>query len=151
MAHLIDKEKIKVTDLMIGDWIIFHDSSNVSIKCTVRSIDKDSNLIVEWMDDGDVYSELTHDISPVPLTPEILEKNGFKPYIPEGHLETVYACQDVSKAVADELYALWPHQDGSFYLLLRVDGKDMVRMDVHYIHQLQHALRLCEIEKEIEL
>ena len=90
-------------------------------------------------------------LEPIPLTPEILEKNGWKPYIPENHLETVYACQDISKAVADKLYALWPYQDGSFYLLLRVDGKDMVRMDVHYIHQLQHALGLCGIEKEIVL
>ena len=90
-------------------------------------------------------------LEPIPLTPEILEKNGFKPYIPENHLETVYACQDVSKSVANELYALWPYQDGSFYLLLRVDGKDMVRMNVHYVHQLQHALRLCGINHEIIL
>ncbi len=124
---------MKATDLMIGDWVV--GCSGEPFKIGI--IDPD---FLHW-----------NEIQPIPLTQEILEKNGFKPYIPENHLETVYACQDISKAVADELYALWPYCDGSFYLLLRVDGKDMVRMDVHYVHQLQHALRLCGIEKEIDL
>lgn len=134
--------ELSCRDLMVGDW--------VRIKITQH------NTTVTNIDANSVYTEAAFpirydEIEPIPLTSEILEKNGFKPYIPEGHLETVYACQDISKAVANELYALWPHQDGSFYLLLRVDGKDVVRMDVHYIHKLQHALKLCEIKKTIEL
>lgn len=124
---------MKANELMIGDWVIA--GSGEPFKIGI--IDPD---FLYW-----------NEIQPIPLTIEILKKNGFKPYIPENHLETVYACQDISKAVAGELYALWPYRDGSFYLLLRVDGKDMVRMDVHYVHQLQHALRLCGIEKEIIL
>lgn len=124
---------MKANELMIGDW--------VSYRGIVNKVAPADFCQKKWIEE----------IKPIPITAEILEKNGFKPYIPENHLETVYACQDVSKAVADELYALWPYRDGSFYLLLRVDGKDMVRMDVHYIHQLQHALRLCGIEKEIKL
>lgn len=145
--------ELSAKDLMVGDWVSVIIEGE-TYQGRVSRIEGDTeNICVSlynapygW-EDGDAFD----DISPIPLTPEILEKNGFKPYIPENHLETVYACQDVSKAVADELYALWPYQDGSFYLLLRVDGKDMVRMDVHYIHQLQHALRLCGIDKTIKL
>ena len=140
---------MKATDVMVGNWVCL---------LSIMSDDKYPVQVLEIQDDcikyyigGKKMMVRFKYIEPIPLTPEILEKNGFKSYIPEGHLETVYACQDISKAVADELYALWPYQDGSFYLLLRVDGKDMVRMDVHYIHQLQHALRLCGIEKEIVL
>jgi len=133
---------MKAEELMIGDWVYnTHNQQNERVQ------EIGSGLVM--LDYNDLYEY--DEIEPIPLTLEILEKNGFKPYILEGHLETVYACQDVSKAVSDELYALWPYQDGSFYLLLRVDGKDMVRMDVHYIHQLQQALRLCGIEKEIDL
>lgn len=145
---------IQVEDLMIGDWIyVAHQHSNM---------DGDYDLIFEaeiltlkhfkfWADNHWDKLDFEEFLKPIPLTAEILEKNGFKSYIPENHLETVYACQDVSKAVANELYALWPYQDGSFYLLLRVDGKDMVRMNIHYVHQLQHTLKLCGIEKEIKL
>ena len=154
---------MKANELMIGDWVHVEahrgfNAQNVKVE-TIPDNDGDNKYghhyghISTWLDGGDNDFrdvEVKH-LQPIPLTPEILEKNGFKPYIPEGHLETVYACQDVSKAVADELYALWPYRDGSFYLLLRVDGKDMVRMDVHYIHQLQQALRLCGITREIIL
>ena len=138
---------MKSSELMIGDWVMQDDNLQQSKVCQITGIY--NNAVVDVT--GEKIPLHESHIKPILLTPEILEKNGFKPYIPEGHLETVYACQDVSKAVADELYALWPHQDGSFYLLLRVDGKDMVRMDVHYIHQLQHALRLCGITREIIL
>ena len=148
--------------LMIGDLVVGCIETDIvgeatyKILCKVTDINHYGDVRCEALEpfpdeldwqDGDDFSW----IEPIPLTPEILEKNGFKTHIPENHLETVYACQDVSNAVADELYALWPYQDGSFYLLLRVNGKDMVRIDVHYIHQLQHALRLCGIDKNIEL
>lgn len=145
---------MKAEELMIGDWVKLKDAQLGYIKFNGPTVK------IEYIVPPNVYVRnykgLLEDVKdeyllPIPLTPEILEKNGWKPYIPENHLETVYTCQDISKAVADELYALWPYQDGSFYLLLRVDGKDMVRKDVHYVHQLQHALRLCEIKKEIEL
>ena len=126
-------------NLMVGDWVKFKGSD------LYHQVKVVSNKSIKF-DNQKWFAKSS--VEPIPLTPEILEKNGFKPYIPENHLETVYACQDVSKAVADELYALWPYQDGSFYLLLRVDGKDMVRIDVRYVHQLQHALRLCGIKKE---
>ena len=132
---------MEANELMVGDFL--QRTYNHKI-VRVHEI-KQSCIYTE--DNGYEYSE----VESISLTPEILEKNGFKPQIPQNHIETVYACQDVSKAVAAELYALWSYRDGSFYLLLRVDGKDMVRMDVHYIHQLQHALRLCGIKKEIIL
>ena len=149
---------MKVSEIQIGDWVMVNDIEHTHPLQAAELFMKSGTLYATLYWDGmpeDAMPEtLTADIDkvlPIPLTPEILEKNGFNEYIPENHLETVYACQDVSKAVADELYALWPYQDGSFYLLLRVNGKDMVRIDIHYIHQLQHALRLCGIEKEIIL
>lgn len=131
----MNAKELKLKDVMCGDWVDVRNNASPN----TPHIEKITPS--HFLRDEHWYG--------VELASEILEKNGFKPYIPENHLETVYACQDVSKAVADGLYALWPYQDGSFYLLLRVDGKDMVRMNVYYVHELQHALRLCGIEKEI--
>ena len=141
---------MRANELMIGDWV--YSAFTISeLPCKITCLKNHEGEYTSIETTNVIGVTDIASLSPIPLTTEILEKNGFKPYIPENHLETVYACQDVSKAVADELYALWPYRDGSFYLLLRVDGKDMVRMGVHYIHQLQHALRLCGISKLIEL
>ena len=134
---IMKADELKLEDVMCGDWVDVRNDASPNTPHLERITPS------HFLRDEHWYG--------VELASEILEKNGFKPYIPENHLETIYACQDISKAVADELYALWPCRDDSFYLLLRVGGKDMVRMNVRYVHQLQHALRLAGIEKEIAL
>lgn len=83
-------------------------------------------------------------IEPIPLTPEILLKNGFvrsekssrKPY-------QIRNCSTYISIVSGRLNAR----------LIKGNGKPMnaVQVDCRYVHELQHALRLCGIEKEIEL
>lgn len=141
---------MEITELMVGDIVQYLDGKKL-ITVVVVKVDGSGNVVRLKQKNGHKFNTTIDFLRPMPLTPDILEKNGFKEYIPENHLETVYACQDVSKAVANELYALWPYQDGSFYLLLRVDGKDMVRMNIHYVHQLQHAFSLCETDITISL
>lgn len=73
----------------------------------------------------DVYGE---DINPIPLTPEILEKNGWFPL--------------------DEY-----RYEGDIAL---AKGRDYFRLKntticINSVHELQHALRLCGINKEVEL
>lgn len=89
-------------------------------------------------------------LEPIPITAEILERNGFEKHsfcnINGQHQWTWWS--DKSTSVS-----LW-------YRELNDDPKDgmMVKIDsplayicirVDYLHQLQHTLRLCEIEKEI--
>lgn len=80
--------------------------------------------------------ELKYDnIFPIPLTPEILEKNGF-----------------VGKEFYSELIV------GDFRILCDVHNvcvyhNEHVDLDIpiEYLHELQHAMRICGISKEIEL
>ena len=69
-------------------------------------------------------------LEPIPLTPEILEKNRF---IQENES--------------------WWYKD--FRIVLdNSKGESLIcgrQVKFTYVHQLQHALRLCGIEKEIEL
>lgn len=94
-------------------------------------------------------------VEPIPITPEILEKNGFVCTQKADEMETAYEC--------------WSFHDG---LLSIVFEPDVVMLEVHnggengdavrtmtyytdndimYLHELQHALILCKIEKKIEL
>ena len=74
--------------------------------------------------------EDSHDyyFEPILLTPEISEKNF---------------------PTAEEL-AWWPVEDG-LHCELRNTEDIMVSGVFRFVHELQHAIRLCGIEKEIEL
>ena len=74
------------------------------------------------------------DIRPIPLTPEILEKNGFSNNYAEDDLS--YAKDFGGDVIAVHIYG-------------KYGTMDEVRFD--YVHQLQHVLRFCGIEKTIEL
>lgn len=87
-------------------------------------------------------------IKPIPITPEILEKNGFK--------GEMYAFLDISPNLYLEYY-YHEHRLREWWTGIdewnnHAEVKEIVfKCQCHYIHELQHALRLCGIEKEIEL
>ena len=131
---------------MVGDW--------VRIKITQH------NTTVTNIDANSVYTEAAFpirydEIEPIPLTPEILEKNGFVCTQKADEMETAYEC--------------WSFHDGLLSIVFEPDvvmlevynggeNGDAVRTityytdnDIMYLHELQHALILCKIEKKIEL
>jgi len=124
---------MKANELMIGDYVYNHRNW----ECPIVEIHKNSAVVI-----AKHYGEeefLLSDLRPIPLVPEILEKNGFKKY--------------------NELYRL----DIAEGVFVNVDFKSKEPfVSVHntcyratpicwYLHQLQHALKLCGIEKTIEL
>ena len=117
--------KLQTKDLVIGDWVKVK-SAQKQVK--VKEI-KQSCIYTE--DNGYEYNE----IGPIPLTPELLEKNGFR-------------YNDTPFVQAWEQYGLSIY--GSYGKYLINCGQD-VDMDVSYVHQLQRALRLCGIDKQIVL
>ena len=72
---------------------------------------------------------------PIPLTPEILEKNGFTLEHYSGDVMTGY---------------WWTRNDFVIHSSMN-DAIGKNNFEYEYVHQLQHALRLCEIERTIEL
>ena len=91
---------------------------------------------------GRVYDTMTNDISlkrcePIPLSPEILEKNGFVPY------------EEDEESFHDENCVFLKQSLGGYGVC--IDKNRTISGLFHYVHELQHALRLCGIEKEIVL
>ena len=139
---------MKKEDLMIDDWVFSSCAGrNVQIieitnDCAISSknlrITSDENIIIEPYDN----------ISPIQLTSEILEKNGFKE---DSETNGIYWRPDCRKfCIVKEL--------DTWYFAFRVLGKTVDKSSGHicisecnYVHKLQHILKDLEIEKEVVL
>ena len=123
-----------VKEIRIGDYVNYRGQI---IKVT-SLYDKGGSNEVGWSDKESVWVNADN-VEPIPLTPEILEKNGFSKsrLMGEQRHFTYYLAPSVS------LLAIY---DADFSLCIG----DCARY-IKYVHELQHALRLCGIDKEIEL
>ena len=143
---------MQAKDLMIGDWVNYHDDDKIVPK-QVSEITNYKQLQLHdksnWIIVGEKYCE------PIPLTAEILEKNGFvhRQSVTWGDIFTyTYAIIQKDKVLQYEQYFnLSPHPyDGSgFYWIPEMSAVSALL--VVYVHELQHLLRLCGIDKEINL
>lgn len=118
---------MKIDEVMLGD-IVSVSGSPIHVTLAVLN---------NWSDS----------INPIPLTSKILKKNGFK----RGNLITFYN----HYIGIDNRVSL---NDNSYYINSRntwhvhVDSEDyctIANCELTYVHELQHILRLCKINKEI--
>lgn len=128
---------------MLGDWVTFADALKAGefypIKITSLTL---PDIIAGYhphpaIEGSDVYGE--DDLAGIPLTPEILEKNGF---IPAANGVSWYLRDDDT----DECLLMLNEIHNAF--VMSTAG---MTIGFQYVHQLQHLLRLCGIKKKIEL
>lgn len=137
---------MKATDLMIGDWVY---STFSDTPCRVLSIGISNYGFGVVIVDNVGGAKDVASITPIPLTPEILEKNGFiikKKWAQRGSFgdnPLIIWHLDDDPVTCDYRHELEIHDNAT--------AKIHVRVPCEYVHELQHALRLCEIKKEIEL
>ena len=141
-------EKISVSDLSIGDYVRvrmckweYDDPDTLDAK--VLSIEGNS-VGIGYDNSGIVMSAFVDDLQPIPITAEVLEKNGLE-YVDDGNDAVIFLCCDmfwVRLCVGDTFWQVGIHSE---------DRLDAVVCDVKYIHELQHALRLAKAGKEIVL
>lgn len=135
---------MKANELMIGDWVLYdrepyqirrlgiygenRDGESYPAVCVGKP--KGIGLVIE-----------RNEIKPIPLTPEILEKNGFYYENNVGHILEHYNYEII--------YDVWKHE------LRILENREQIlkikAFDEMCVHELQHALKLCGINKEIEL
>lgn len=142
---------MKAEELMIGDWVCYsipnkyytkvqeirctHDGEEYYIRCHRDAKD----TFLEQLKYDDFSVDIIH---PIPLTPEILEKNGF---------EVDEKDENMLKwrwSVIDDCIS-YDKSTGKLRIFY-VPGLAFVKM-LEFVHELQHALRLCKIDKEIVL
>ena len=138
---------MKAEELMIGDYVQLNGSpyviEEISKKGWVHMTDPVHNLRVQMSTDY-----ILDFIEGIPLTSEILEVNGW-----ERHPLMKY---NDEFRILDDYYELNIHEfnDGTWnvqYDCIEMGGIPMCSMNICYVHELQHLLRLLKIEKTIEL
>ena len=112
---------MEASELMIGDWVNYRGIYN-----RISPADFDEH-----------HKEWINEIEPIPLTPEILEKNGFTRS--NAFVEWKYE--------EDDVYILWKP-----FPWIKIQSEECsVMFPCEFVHELQHALKLCNIKKEINL
>lgn len=134
---------MEAKDLMVGDYVYNHRNW----ECPIVEIHKDSAVVIARHYGEEEF--LLSDLRPIPLTPEILEKNGFK----FNKEETYGSIQDVYKHYTK--FFDFPLGKGFYIEYDTVENTAHITdhwwIRIKYVHELQHALKLCGIEKEIVL
>ena len=136
--------EIKISDLSIGDWVRYDFPEIGKRNIQVNSIDEEDNHIGAGGVGASAWSDVSN-FEPIPLTPEILEKNGLvKMNYDIGKMWDWWCDKILVRKFADE----------DFYrFIVAFDSKHYTTMMVvvKHTHQLQHALRLAGVGKEVEL
>jgi len=87
-------------------------------------------------------------LNPIPLTSEILEKNGFvKEIVTNDDTNDDYTAYHWNPTPQYPSDGLWFYPTFSGYAFDYI----MSKIKIKYVHELQHLLRLCGIDKEITL
>ena len=116
---------MKANELMIGDWADFAPELGDQPIAKIITVND-----LYMIDNGRMV------VRPIPLTPEILEKNGFEDTMGDAFW------------ISTSCNLLW--KDGKLQNFCREED-DEVCIPCEYVHELQHALRLCKVDKEIVL
>lgn len=123
---------IKITDLSIGDWVDIYGKV-----FRIRKIGKvDFRGLITLYGANRPYGLGV--IRPIPITPQILEQNGFK-----------------ANEYSDKVYEYNEHNSLVQYFFVNhklcIRNSNAIDVEIHSVHQLQHALRLAGIGKVIVL
>ena len=137
---------MEANELMSGDWVKISYNGEVG---QVYRIDMANGKGNEYaaVNGGDRSCE---NLVPIPLTAEMLDKNGF-----ERRKETRVDCYDLRQdkasvylEIKDRIEHEWLCVIGRHY---PTSWRCRLELRVHEVHELQHALRLAGIKKEIVL
>lgn len=133
---------MKATELMIGDWVFIAGSKPFKINSIYLT---DQFERVQETDDVDAKVE---SLQPIPLTPEILDKNDFE----EDDYYFQYTLYLDGKRAKSRCIVVVPQDDDWSEIDVTVrNGIADINISIQYVHELQHAMRLANIEKEVVL
>lgn len=151
---------MKAKQLMLGNYALYN-----GLAVRVRNIhdnvflDGEDESVEVVYDDGVVILVDPCSLEPIPLTPEILEKNGFRfdgsgrrsmmfisePHFADGIRFNIYVGL---KHKTIEVFAAHPVEKSPNW---RKSNKVYLEVCGCYVHELQNALSLCGIKHDIKL
>ena len=136
---------MKSTEFMIGDWVCVPVLNRKNCKVVLVA---NTHVAVET---DSTYIPMIYNVEPIPLTADILKANGFN-YTEQKEEGLVWERFTIYDNLGDLEVDLISQKNcpnygvdiGGYYGFYQSNGDEF-----HYVHELQHALRLCGIDKEI--
>lgn len=131
---------LKISDLSVGDWVICN-----GFKATIAGYNAESGSIQVLTKQKNKMWFGLDDIDPIPITAEILLKNGWE------NLRLGYKCScgvygiHILIKEASVVVTIYERERILKAVRMQVYSPDMS------VHQLQHILRLAGVDKEINL
>ena len=144
---------MKASELMIGDWVectYWTPSKQLKVAEIRRIMDEEIKIGVYCDDLVLIFRQ--SEVKPIPLTQEILKKNGFI-YDDNWHISWIEVGNyriDVSFDYDGKVNYIEITEQGKGFSIPS-EREILYLTHIKYVHELQHALKLCKIEKEIEL
>ena len=136
----MEVKDIPIQTLMVGDWAYIKEDP---MKYELKQV-KPEHFVRSlcWF-------------NPVPITDDILEKNGFvytrqKRWMSEAE-EKVWKIENNYKQYTVELENTETDSGRPFYILKAASGVQYVELYIWYVHELQQVMRLLSIDKSITL
>lgn len=136
---------MEAKDLMIGDYVKYQGHNyiieEISTKGWVHLIHLETKTRINMT--SDYIIDL---LEPVPLTKEILEKNGFTQCVTapcEYYKAPIYDMFDILFHVSEDAYEDTWHVE----IFTDNDDNNFVLFNLCYVHEFQHTLRLHELNE----
>ena len=136
---------MKAKDLMIGDWVKHPNGQN-----RITVIQDNDVVFTDYAEDISGACDLDK-LEPIPLTHDIIKANGFEltevgdngPGTPRQNLNRYekHECKTKWRDIT-----MWYDRMTKNWCLHGINS-----IKLNYVHELQHAMRLCGIDKEITL
>lgn len=160
------QHKLRITDLCVGDWVKMGDRPTRICEITTHKDGEDVELAARAVACREDCPKVIHYyhidlVEPLPITPEILEKNGFlRDQSYTGLNRTPYVLRvgkgPFGKVIVNLMHPtdkrMYPR--GVYHELAfpsPMTRKHWMFIPILYVHELQQALRLARIDKDIKL
>lgn len=139
--------KLTVKDLTISDLISCKSIKERFAKITeiYKQLDYPFKQMVSLNANGLRYCVTIDEIEAIPLTEEILKANGFEVCY-ESYYQTKFNIWSFAKKACVE-YKISELTEDYNHLKIFIYGDERVSIPIRYVHELQHALRLCGLNE----
>ena len=136
---------MNANELMIGDWVL---NKNINKPMKLYPM-----MFSQMFRQNPNATTEDYNIYPIPLTAEILEKNGWRKYNNKSWLMFRDGCDELNILLGDNYTEIE-------YLNMIYNPEDNAEVNygssfgfprIIFVHELQHIIRMFEIEKEIKL
>ena len=145
---------MKAEELMLGDWVLY-DGEPVRIGRISDISPSEEHIMLCNALEG-TFPASPERLQPIPITDDILENSGFV------HSRCLGLSEHSSKVGQSGTYlytstSVREKMAGGYHLTITVDDKDIPEMSITFdmrvfnVHQLQHAMRLAGINKELTI